>query len=365
MKPSMTTVPPAKPQEKHLSANRSFQGIPGICRLPSGRLFATWYGGGCGENQDNFVMLVYSDDDGASWSDSVWVVDPPPEMVRAYDPALFVSPEGRLFWFWSQAESSEKCAIFDGSAGVWMSVCDNVSDPVEEYRWSVPVRITDGIMMNKPTVLDNGDWALPVSVWGCYSAQFPDNDPGDRLIITSDGGKTFSERGRVLAGEDLRIFSEHYFYQLKDQKTIRVGVRTKKGCYCAESADGGISWSELAPATYTTCNSRSFVIRLASGRLLAVFNDDPAVRRNMTAALSGDDGATWTHKLLLDPRQETSYPDIVQAEDGTIYIIHDHARYQGGYILVSRITERDIEAGRLVDPASYASRIVSHTKNVQ
>ena len=365
MKPSMTTVPPARPQEKHLSANRSFQGIPGICRLPSGRLFATWYGGGCGENQDNFVMLVYSDDDGASWSDTAWVVDPPHEKVRAFDPALFVAPDGRLFWFWTQVEANDKSSMFDGKAGVWCSVCENISDPVEDYRWSAPVRIADGIMMNKPTVLADGSWALPVSVWGCYSAQFPDNDPGDRLIITSDGGKTFSERGRVLAGEDLRIFSEHYFYQLKDQKTIRVGVRTKKGCYCAESADGGISWSELAPATYTTCNSRSFVIRLASGRLLAVFNDDPAVRRNMTAALSDDDGKTWTHKLLLDPRQETSYPDIVQAEDGTIYIIHDHARYQGGYILVSRITERDIEAGRLVDPASYASRIVSHTKNVR
>lgn len=361
---SMIPVPPKHPLEKHLAPSRSFQGIPGIARLASGRLLATWYGGGCGENQDNFVMLAYSDDDGITWSDTAWVVDPPAETVRAFDPALFVASDGRLFWFWAQSESGGGCALFDGKAGVWMSVCENVTDPVDRYSWSDPVRIADGIMMNKPTVLANGDWALPVSVWGTFPALYPDNDPGDRLILSRDNGKTFSEQGRVLASEDLRSYSEHCFYQLKDQKTIVVQIRTKKGAYCASSVDHGITWSDLVPSTICTCNTRSFMIRLASGRLLAVFNEDPALRRNMTAALSDDDGATWQHKLLLDPRQETSYPDIVQASDGTIYIIHDYARYGGGYILVSRITEGDIEAGRLIDPASFASRIISHTSSV-
>lgn len=364
MTSSMIPVPPKHPLKKHLAQNRSFQGIPGIAYLASGRLFATWYGGGCGENQDNFVMLVYSDDDGANWSDTAWVVDPPAEKVRAFDPALFVSPDGRLFWFWSQSESVDGCALFDGKAGVWMSVCENVSDAVEDYCWSEPVRIADGIMMNKPTVLANGDWALPVSVWGCFPALFPDNDPGDRLLISSDNGRTFAERGRVSASMDLRSYSEHYFYQLADRQTLVVQLRTKQGYYYASSADNGIHWSGLEPSTFRTCNTRSFMMRLASGRLLAVFNDDPAVRRNMTAALSDDDGVTWTHKLLLDPRHDTSYPDIVQASDGSIRIIHDYARYRGGYILVSRITEADIETGRLIDPASYTSRIVSHTKNV-
>lgn len=127
----------------------------------------------------------------------------------------------------------------------------------------------------------------------------------------------------------------------------------------------GKSWSNLTPSSFVTSSTRAFARRLASGRLLVIYNEDPSIRRNFTVALSDDDGRTWQHKILIDPRHDTSYPDMVQAADGAIYIIHDCARYQGGYILISRLTEADIEAGRLVDPESFVSRIVSHTSPVK
>ena len=46
----------------------------------------------------------------------------------------------------------------------------------------------------------------------------------------------------------------------------------------------------------------------------------------MTAFVSENDGATWKGGLLLDER-ESSYPDGIQAEEGTLFIIYDHQRY--------------------------------------
>ena len=37
---------------------RDFQGIPGIARTSQGSMWATWYGGGEGECEDNYIMLA-------------------------------------------------------------------------------------------------------------------------------------------------------------------------------------------------------------------------------------------------------------------------------------------------------------------
>jgi hypothetical protein len=38
-------------------------------------------------------------------------------------------------------------------------------DPdAEETTWSEPRRIANGLMLNKPTVLKNADWSLPIGL---------------------------------------------------------------------------------------------------------------------------------------------------------------------------------------------------------
>ena len=81
----------------------------------------------------------------------------------------------------------------------------------------------------------------------------------------------------------------------------------------------------------------------------------------MTASISNDGGKTWPSTLLLDARDDVSYPDVTIAPDGSICIIYDHARYDGGDILFSRVTEEDIKAGHLVSAKSFAGAVVSHT----
>jgi hypothetical protein len=78
----------------------------------------------------------------------------------------------------------------------------------------------------------------------------------------------------------------------------------------------------------------------------------------LTAWLSEDDGHTWLGGLLLDERPGVSYPDGVEAPDGSLFIIYDHNRgdpwtlARDREILLAVIHEEDILAGQLLNLGS-------------
>ena len=367
---SLDPVSVTKPGPHAAKELRTHQGIPGIERTASGRLFAVWYTGGTSECRENYVAMCISDDDGATWSETVAVVDPPHPDVRAFDSTLWISPDGRFYWFWAQGcgGNAGEWDICDGIGGVWFSILENPDDDPSEFRFSAPRRISHGIMMNKPTVLSDGTWALPCSVWtGNYRKHESLHVvPGAMMVVSSDGGETFEVRGRIAMDtvEGGPAFDEHMFVELRDG-SILCCIRVRKGVAQSISRDGGRTWSrpELSPR-FTGPNSRFFIRRLKSGRLLLVNNDSAEKREKMTAFLSEDDGLTWPCRLLLDARDNVSYPDGTEGADGRLYLIHDYNRCGGGYILLSRITEADILAGKLVTPSSALHLEVSRSRPV-
>ena len=141
--------------------------IIGIDRTPKGRLWAAWVGNG--DSPNGFFMLATSEDDGKSWSKPRLVIDPKDGAHeangvkveytrRALVGNLWTDPLGRLWCFFDQS-----LGYFDGRCGDWYIRCD---DPdAGEPKWSSPVRFADGCTLNKPTVLSNGDWLLPVALW--------------------------------------------------------------------------------------------------------------------------------------------------------------------------------------------------------
>ena len=98
-----------KPKPEHAVTNRAFQGIPSMAVAPGGRLWANWYAGVTpGEDHNNYVVLSTSGNSGATWKE-VLIIDPDGGgMARAFDPELWVSPDGRLFVFWSQMERGRR-----------------------------------------------------------------------------------------------------------------------------------------------------------------------------------------------------------------------------------------------------------------
>jgi hypothetical protein len=333
--------PDLNPGPQYASAARLWQGIPSIERSHNGRLWATYFSGGVKEPAvENYVLLVRSDDDGFTWSNPLFVIDPPGR-VRTLDSCLWFDPQGRLWFFWTQCYDK-----FDGRYGVWAITSENSDDNLPV--WSEPRRICNGVMNNKPTVLSTGEWLLPVSMWSHISSEFNDlpDEKFSLVYCSEDNGISFSLRGK--ADVPGRTHDEHIIVERKDG-SLWMLVRTLAklgGIGECVSYDRGLTWSPGVPSNITGPGSRFFTMRLRSGRLLLVNHYGFEGRSHLTAMLSDDDGDSWYGYLVLDERKDVSYPAAVQAEDGTIYVIYDRERYKDREILLAVFTEKDVENGQ-------------------
>jgi sialidase-1 len=335
----------------------------GIERTPQGRLWACWVAGG--DSPKAFFVLATSDDDGETWSKPRLVIDahsPHLPMDRSILVGnVWTDPLGRLWLFFDQSMH-----MFDGRAGVWATVCDNPD--ATEPTWSAPRRIWHGVMLNKPTVLANGEWLLPISLnqhagFGPFQGVFPELDGlrGANVFASTDQGATWERRGAVqFPNPD---WHEHMIVEKRDGQLWML-ARTSKGIMQSFSQDAGRSWSEPAkPPAIAQPNARFHLRKLKSGQILLVKHGDALEthqgRVQLSAWLSPDDGTSWHGGLILDERGGISYPDGFQAPDGNIYISYDRNRATDGEILLARFTEQDILAKRLISPRSKLKILIS------
>ena len=341
--------------------NRRHEGIPSIAVSPkTGRLWATWYGG-CSNSEDsnNYVVLSTSADKGRTWKE-VLIYDPDGEgPLRAFDCEIWVSPDGKLRWFWSERkvkirgsipapDTPKLLGIYAGhddpeaikSDTVMMMTLDADQEPRGPFE--KPRALGKGVMMCKPIVAKNGDWVLPVSHWF--------QEESARLLFSSDNGQTFrlSEGGATLL-KPWRTFDEHCVVEMADG-SFRIWARTNRGCRTSATADRGKTWLPEDAANFGYPPTRTTVRRLKSGRILLVkhgvdLKSNGPGRRCLTVFVSDDEAQTWKGGLVLDPRRGCSYCDVDQAPDGTIYAIWDYGRTTTRDIHFARFQEDDVLAG--------------------
>ena len=325
--------------QKHSAENRKFTGIPSLAISRKGRLWATWYTGVTpAEDSNNYVVVATSGDEGQTWKE-VLAIDPDgPGPARSYDPEIWIDPDGKLWIFWAQAmaHAGAWSLVKDGTlAGVWTITTRNPDKG--RPKWSKPRRLTDGVMMCKPTVLSGGEWILPASLWNLA-------DRSAQMVVSNDRGKTWLVRGAATVPNDVRSFDEHIIIERKD-KSLWMLVRTKYGIGESISNDNGRTWSPLIPSKIEHPSARFFIRRLNSGNLLLVKHgpiDKQTDRSQLMAFVSENDGHSWSGGLLLDTRSGVSYPDGQQVEDGIIYIIYDYHRKSDQNILMASFTEDDV-----------------------
>ncbi len=349
--------------ERFSACHRVWQGIPGIAHTRGGRTFITFYSGGVAEDYGNFAAVIYSDDE-TNFSEPIAVAFKEGEF-RCFDPVLWLDPLGRRWFIWNVMPGEE----------VFASICE---DPdAEVLVWSEEFCIGRGIMMNNPVVRANGVWLFPIAIWrkDIYAEMrerglLPTDVAGAYVYQTSDQGKTFTRLGFVDMPD--RTFDEHMVIEQKDgnlRMLVRLDRGHEKGIGESFSSDGGLTWSAGVPALEGP-SSRFFIQKLPSGRVLFINHHNFTGRNNLTAFLSEDDGKTFPYSLLLDERKGVSYPDAQFCADGFIRITYDHLRgcfkssLEEVYsfareILVAKITEEDILAGKLVTEGSELKRVVS------
>ena len=343
----------------YYAGHRVWQGIPGIARTKGGRTFIAFYSGNTCETYGNFCLLLKSETD-QDFGEPIAVIEKKGKF-RCFDPVLWIDPLDRLWFIWNVMPGEE----------VWGCICENPD--AETLHWGEEFYIGRGIMMNKPTVLSTGEWLFPIALWrkdlmGAFrkNGLREEDAVGSYVYKTADNGKTFSCLG--MAQVRSTTFDEHMILELNNGVLMML-VRTAYGIGRSYSYDRGKSWSAGQDSGLKGPNSRFHLRRLRSGRVLLINHFEYTGRNNLTALLSEDDGKTFPYRLLLDSRENVSYPDATQAEDGTIYIVYDRER--GGFkqsleevydcareVLTAKITEEDILAGKLVDPGSFLQNVV-------
>jgi predicted neuraminidase len=326
---------------------RSGAMIIGMDRTHQGRIWGCWTG--TGDKKDGYFLLATSDDGGSTWSKPRVAIGARTRVEQKLSGALvgnlWTDPQGRLWLFFDQQLGDPLGRITN-----WYIRCD---DPdAAEPTWSTPVRFAEGCTLNKPTVIKNRQWLLPVSDWHQKTA---------RVFVSTDEGANWSERSNVRFPD--WEFDEHMMVELTDGRLWML-ARTKGQPYEVFSSDEGKTWTKPhQSATVQNINARFFLRRLQSGHLLLVKNGSPnerlTKRSHMSAWLSDDDGKSWKGGLILDERHSVSYPDGFQSPDGVIHILYDWNRHTDAEILMAKFRIEDVLAGKIVSPDAKMQMLVN------
>jgi predicted neuraminidase len=315
---------------------QKWAGIPGVEVTPAGRVYVVCFSGGEKEpDPHNTLYLSISSDRGNTFSAPVEVALPR-DGARAFDPTLWLAPTGQLWLIFNRGNKDA------ARHGVFARICPQPDARVtrweEEFRVGFDVPFS--FRMNKPTVLSSGEWLMPVT----HAAQvcqdwFAGSEQLQGVGISRDQGQTWTLHGAVKAPP---WALENMVLERRDGSLVMY-IRTGAGClWLSTSLDRGLTWSAGQPTTIPNPGSRFHMRCLPDGDWLLINSPDPKRRTGIAAALSSDEGRTWRSGLVLDGRDNVSYPDAAFAQDGTIFAVHDRERGGAAEILLSTFTKNDI-----------------------
>lgn len=325
--------------------DRHYEQVPAIAATADGSaIYVAWYTGGQTPGPGNFVTVSVSLDKGKSWLNDQLVVFPKEPSNRIFDPALWRDKDGKLHLFYGSTKDS---LLWDGYGGVnsleigW----DNgMMTHGESYR------LSDGVMSNKPISINKGEQVLfPVYIDPPNENDVDKSYPSNGAFIlshipsNSNAIQNLEPYSSISIPEELRIHDEPQLVQVANDGIFLALVRTTEGIYFSKSKDYGVTWTDVAPFTAAgpTTSSRFYIGKLKSGNLILVMNAS-TTRNNMAAFISEDGGESWPHKLLLDTRENVSYPDLDQTDDGDIHVVFDRDRTGAKDILYVRFNEKDV-----------------------
>lgn len=334
---------------------RNFQGCPTLATTSKGRIYLGWYSGGTREpHMENYNVLIYSDDFGKSWSKPLLIIESSKKnFIHALDIQLWTDPKGHLHVVWVQNNTelepkilpkglkNQPLVCVDGYMfndfvhAEWEMVCENPDD--ENPIFSEPRYLDKGFLRCKPLITSSGRY---------LAFNYDQTEEKYGYSVSDDQGKTYTHRYGPLKVSTM--FDESMAYELKDG-SIRMLARSDTGELAETySYDDGESWTEAKLSGIDSPNTRFYIGRTPSGKILMVNSDHRTSRTNMTVYLSEDEGKTWKYKLLLDSRWDISYPDVDYYED-KIFITYDRERGGAKEILFVSLTEEDIIKGNKVE----------------
>jgi predicted neuraminidase len=349
-----------------------------IVETPKGDLLVCWFHGS-GERTADDVLIR-----GArwtaktrSWSTPFTLADTPgfPET----NPVLFVDRRDRLFFFWpliiahrwETALMKYRVSIdyqrTDGPP-VWASqdnivlVPKNIAPKTKAFVAAEAERNPQLAAAGQRLVERAEDEYF--SRMGWFTRTHPLELPSGRLLvpmysdgysfgimaISDDGGVTWrgSEPIVGIGGVQPSVVR-------KNDGTLVAYLRDNgpapKRALMSESTDDGESWTTARDSEILNPGSSVEVIRLRNGHWLMVHNDLERGRYSLVAAISDDEGTTWSMRRHLEGRPDVEasdqyhYPSVIQSRDGAIHVTYSSFTAAGKSIKHARFSEEWVRAG--------------------
>jgi predicted neuraminidase len=293
-----------------------------ITELDNGDLYLVYYGGG-GEYADATAVFGSRLKRGESkWAPPVKIASDP---FRSLGNGVVWQAPGGVVWLFYVVRYG----------GTWASSRIQVKISRDgALTWSDPsvLALEAGMMVrNRPIVLANGDYLLPVYHETGEDREVVGPDSTSRFLRFHPKTKQWTSSGEIRSAKGN---IQPAPVQIDGNRLIAFcrrgggyGPATDGYVVRAESMDGGHTWSEGKDSPFPNPNSAVDLMKLRSGRLLLVYNHSMTQRTPLRVAISPDDGATWPHSRdIASGRNDFAYPIAIQTSGGRIHVIYTSDR---------------------------------------
>ena len=285
--------------------------------LANGDLYLVYYGGE-GEYANRTAVFGSRLKKGSgSWTKPVLLAQDPFRSLG--NAVIWQAPDGMVWLFyvvrygetWSTSRIQAK--ISRDQAATW-------SD-------AFPVVEQAGMMVcNRPIVLGNGDYLLPIYHETGHDPEFTGYDSTSLFLRYDSSGKQWKQSGPIRAKNgSIQAAAVELTNNVLVAYTRRCGGYgpvTNGWIIRAESRDGGQTWSEGTDSRFQNPNAAIDFIKLRSGRLLLVYNDNMNDRTPLTVALSSDQDRSYADRRnIATGPHDYAYPLAIQSRTGKIHLI--------------------------------------------
>lgn len=289
-----------------------------LVETPQG-LMAAWFGGTHERHKD--VGIWTSHLLNGKWTPPVEVANGVQSETLRYpcwNPVLFQMPGAELLLFYKVGPSPSE----------WWGMLIRSRDGGQ--TWSAPEKLPEGILgpiKNKPVLLKDGTLLCPSS----------SEHDGWRVHFesTKDAGRTWQKTEAINDGKQYAAIQPAILQH--PDGSLQILCRSKNDAVLESfSNDNGKTWSPLQKTSLPNPNSGIDAVTLNDGRYAVVYNKATQKkggdRSKLYIALSKD-GKHWSDLLPLEnePKQEFSYPAVIQTSDGRIQITYTWKRQRIKY----------------------------------
>jgi predicted neuraminidase len=293
-----------------------------MTELQNGDLYLVYYGGGGEYEADTSVFGSRRKKGSKEWSPPVPIAHDPFRSVG--NGVIWEAPDG-VVWLFYVVRFGPTWSNSRVQAKVSRDLAETWSDA------SMLVLDEGTLVRNRPIVLDDGDYLLPLYHETGHDPEKTGPDSYSFFLRHGARDRTWTRTGPIrspngniqpavvqLSSKDLVA----YCRRGGDYRPETIGYIVR-----SESHDGGRTWSEGKDSAFPNPNAAVDFLKLKSGNLLLVYNHSMSRRTPLTVALSPDQDRTWpVRRNLREGENDYGYPIAFQAADGRIHVIYTSDR---------------------------------------